>query len=55
MPGLLVDYAFDGATLGVAPDIDALPGAYAKICYGRGFDAGFKSSDKGLNNVTSWA
>ncbi len=35
--GLLVDYAYDGMTLGYAPDIDALPGAYAKLCYGRGF------------------
>lgn len=35
--GLLVDYAYDGATLGYAPDIDALPGAYAKLCYGRGY------------------
>lgn len=41
VPGLLVDYAFDGMTLGYAPDIDALPGAYGKICYGRGFEAGY--------------
>ena len=41
-PGLLIDYAFDGATIGVAPDIAALPGAYAKFCYGKGFDSGFK-------------
>jgi hypothetical protein len=40
VPGLLVDYAFDGMTLGVAPDIDALPGAHAKVCYGRGFENG---------------
>lgn len=40
-PALLVDYAFDGMTLGWAPDIDELPGAYAKICYGRGFESGF--------------
>src|SRR5512144_385033 len=40
VPGLLVDYAFDGMTLGYAPDIDALPGAYGKICYGRGFENG---------------
>jgi len=45
IPGILVDYAFDGLTLGVAPDIDKLPGAYAKVCYGRGFDSGFKRSD----------
>jgi hypothetical protein len=35
--GLLVDYAYDGMVLGYAPDIDALPGAYAKLCYGRGY------------------
>jgi hypothetical protein len=40
-PALLVDYAFDGMTVGYAPDIDALPGAYAKVCYGRAFDSGF--------------
>ena len=40
-PALLVDYAFDGMTLGWAPDIDGLPGAYGKICYGRGFESGF--------------
>jgi hypothetical protein len=45
VPGLLVDYAFDGMTLGWAPDIDALPGAYAKLCYGRGFEAGFSSKN----------
>ena len=41
-PALLVDYAFDGMTLGMAPDIDALPGAYAKVCYGRGFESGLR-------------
>lgn len=44
VPGLLVDYAFDGMTLGYAPEIDALPGAFAKICYGRGFDSGYNIS-----------
>ena len=43
-PALLVDYAFDGMTLGYAPDIEALPGAYGKLCYGRGFESGFKTS-----------
>ena len=43
-PSLLVDYAFDGMTLGWAPDIEALPGAYAKICYGRGYESGFRST-----------
>ncbi len=40
IPSILVDYAFDGMVLGYAPDIDALPGAYAKVCYGRGYEAG---------------
>lgn len=40
-PALLVNYAFDGMTLGYAPDIDMLPGFYAKVCYGRGFDSGY--------------
>ncbi len=44
IPALLVDYAFDGMTLGYAPDVAALPGAYGKICYGRGFDAGYNIS-----------
>ncbi|KAB0672532.1 DUF3373 domain-containing protein [Oryzomonas sagensis] len=43
-PSLLVDYAFDGMTLGYAPDIEMLPGAYAKVCYGRGFESGFRST-----------
>lgn len=43
-PALLVDYAFDGMTLGYAPDIDSLPGAYGKICYGRGFESGFRDT-----------
>ena len=43
-PALMVDYAFDGMTLGWAPDIDSLPGAYGKICYGRGFESGFRNT-----------
>jgi len=43
-PSLLVDYAFDGMTLGYAPDIDSLPGAYGKVCYGRGFESGFRNT-----------
>ena len=50
-PALLVDYAFDGMTLGWAPDIEALPGAYAKICYGRGFDSGFETPSNSLNDT----
>lgn len=43
VPSSLIDYAFDGMTIGYAPDIESLPGAYAKICYGRGFESGYKS------------
>ncbi|MDD2542691.1 MAG: DUF3373 family protein, partial [Desulfuromonadaceae bacterium] len=43
-PALLVDYAFDGMTIGYAPDIEALPGFYTKLCYGRGFDSGFQGT-----------
>jgi hypothetical protein len=41
VPGILVDFAFDGATVGYAPEIGALPGAFVKLCYGKGFDSGF--------------
>lgn len=43
-PSLLVNYAFDGMSLGYAPDIEALPGAHGKICYGRGFESGFRKT-----------
>lgn len=51
IPALLVDYAFDGMTLGWAPDIEALPGAYAKLCYGRGYENGFSSPSSANNNL----
>jgi hypothetical protein len=51
IPALLVDYAFDGLTLGIAPDIEALPGAYAKLCYGRGYENGFTSPFSSNNNL----
>lgn len=50
-PSLLVDYAFDGMTVGYAPEIDALPGAYAKICYGRGFESGFTNPTNSLSDT----
>ena len=50
-PALLVDYAFDGMTLGYAPDIDALSGFYTKICYGRGFDSGFKDVSNSIKDT----
>ncbi|MCX5876181.1 MAG: DUF3373 domain-containing protein [Deltaproteobacteria bacterium] len=50
-PAMMIDYAFDGGTIGWAPDIDALPGAYAKICYGRGFESGFSSPTNSLKDT----
>ncbi len=50
-PALLVDYAFDGMTLGWAPDIDALPGSYAKICYGRAFESGLDNRYNSGNSL----
>ncbi|MBV5339155.1 MAG: DUF3373 domain-containing protein [Deltaproteobacteria bacterium] len=50
-PALLVDYAFDGMTIGWAPDIEMLPGAYTKLCYGRGFDSGFKTSTNSVKDT----
>ena len=50
-PALLVDYAFDGMTIGYAPDIEILPGAYAKVCYGRGFDSGIKTSSNSIKDT----
>jgi len=51
VPSLLVDYAFDGMVVGYAPDIEALPGAYAKVCYGRGFDSGFSSATNSIKDT----
>ena len=52
VPQLLVDYAFDGMTLGYAPDIEALPGAYGKFCYGRGFENGITTdAGNGLHDT----
>ncbi len=51
IPALLVNYAFDGLTLGWAPDIDALPGAYGKFCYGRGFSTPLSDSRNSGNSV----
>jgi hypothetical protein len=50
-PALLVNYAFDGMTIGYAPDIDMLPGFYTKVCYGRGFDSGFKTSTNSVKDT----
>ena len=51
-PSLLVDYAFDGMTVGYAPEIEALPGFYAKFCYGRGFESGYsKASGNSLSDT----
>jgi hypothetical protein len=51
VPSLMVNYAYDGMTVGYAPDIDALPGAYIKLCYGRGFDSGIKTSVNSIKDM----
>lgn len=51
IPSILVNYAFDGMTVGYAPDIDSLPGAYVKLCYGRGFDSGFQTDNSTLKDT----
>jgi hypothetical protein len=43
-PGMLIDAAFDGVTLGWAPEIDAMPGFFFKWCQGKGMDAGYQTS-----------
>ena len=43
-PGIMIDYAFDGATIGYQPGINSLPGAYAKVSYGKGFDSGYNTT-----------
>ena len=51
VPGFMIDWAFDGATIGYAPDIDALPGAYTKFCFGKGFESGFRPTNNNLKDV----
>ncbi|MHB0972492.1 MAG: DUF3373 domain-containing protein [Thermoanaerobaculia bacterium] len=53
VPAILVDYAFDGVSLGWAPEIESLPGASVKFCYGRGFQDSIENADtgNGLNNT----
>ncbi len=50
-PALLVDYAFDGMTIGYAPDIEPLPGFYSKICYGRGFESGLTTAANSIKDT----
>lgn len=51
VPSLMVNYAYDGMVVGYAPDIEALPGAYAKVCYGRGFDSGIKTPANSIKDT----
>ena len=52
-PGYLYDYAFDGAMIGYAPEIKALPGFTFRICYGKGFESGLRDSDiNSLNDAS---
>jgi len=51
VPGILVDYAFDGATVGYAPELAPMPGAFVKLCYGKGFDSGFDTTGSSLKDT----
>lgn len=51
VPGILVDYAFDGGTVGYAPEIGPMPGAFVKLCYGKGFDSGFDTTGSSLKDT----
>jgi len=44
--GIMMDYTFDGAVIGYSPKIDDLPGAYARLSYGKGFESGYVSSNQ---------
>lgn len=44
--GHVVDFQFDGATVGYALDSQKLPGAIFRFCYGLGFESGFGSADQ---------
>jgi hypothetical protein len=41
VPGFLIDAAFDGLTIGYAPNIEFLPGFFLKWCQGKGMDSGY--------------
>lgn len=43
--GLGVDYAMDGLAVIYTPDIEALPGFKARLCYGKGFESGLRDSN----------
>jgi hypothetical protein len=53
-PVAYMDYPFDGLSLGYAYEnlfgLDGMPGR-VRFCYGRGFEAGLKANDIGLNDV----
>lgn len=44
--GIVMDYAFDGLVVGYSPTLDIMPGAYAKLGYGKGFDSGYVSTNQ---------
>ncbi len=51
VPNFLIDYAFDGGSIGWAPYIGPLPGAYVKLCFGKGFQNGFLNQNS-LHDTT---
>jgi hypothetical protein len=44
--GHVVDYQFDGVTVGYAFDEELMPGAIWRFCYGLGYESGFGSGDQ---------
>lgn len=47
--GLGVDYAMDGLAVIYTPDIEALPGLKARLCFGKGFESGLR--DNNINTL----
>lgn len=44
--GHVVDFQFDGATIGYTFNSDKMPGAIFRFCYGLGYEAGFGNGDQ---------
>jgi hypothetical protein len=44
--GHVVDFQFDGATLGYVFDSEKMPGSILRFCYGLGYESGFGSADQ---------
>lgn len=54
-PALLFDSAFDGLTVGFAPDLAMLPGSHVKVNYGKGYDSGYKTAAHSVKDTDFYA